>query len=274
MLVAPVAGRHRVTVSGTSSGEYRLAVRPTDVEELAVGGTVQAVVDDQGQQVVYGPRFRRYAGRAGARGLRRRVRRIPRGEVPDRRTRLGGHRRPRRGRRVLLASSSGWHRIVVGGLPAGASGCPVLPVEVPSISTAAPVGGSTTDSDAVEDFAFDAEAEKSVLVPVTAAEILDGPLDVTGPDGFTGSALLGAPAARRGTGSGSATASLVVDRTVAGRYQVVVTTISWRLEVSVQEVEVTKIPEDGRVSGAITADRPVEVFEVENREAETCWPSR
>ena len=156
VLVAPVAGEHRVTVSGTSSGEYRLAVRRTDVEELAVGETVPAVVDDQGQQVVY--RFNASVDTPVALELVASDDefdgylevRYPTGVLGWADT--GGQGE---GERVLLASSSGWHRIVVGGSPAGRVELSVLPVEVPSISTAAPVGGSTTDSDAVEDFVFD-----------------------------------------------------------------------------------------------------------------------
>ena len=266
VLVAPADGQHRVTVSGTSSGEYRLAVRRTDVEALAVGETVQAVVGDQGQQAVYvfhasvetpvalelvasDDEFDGYLEVRYPTGVLAGADNGGQGEAE----------------RVLLASSSGWHRIVVGGSPAGRFELSVLPVEVSSISTTDPVGGSTTDSDGVEDFVFEAEAEKSVLVAVTAAGSLDGWLEVTGPDGLTESAMLqGAEGTTGEGGQDRTTASLVVDRTVAGRYQVVVTTESpGAFEVSVQEVEVAKVPEDGRVSGAITADRPVEVFEVE-----------
>ena len=104
-----------------------------------------------------------------------------------------------------------------------------------------------------------------MLVAVTADEILDGSLEVTGPDGLTEEAVLqGAGGTTGEGGQDRATASLVVDRTVAGRYQVVVTTESpGAFELSVQEVEVTEVPEDDRVSGAITTDRLVEVFEVE-----------
>ena len=140
VLVAPVAGEHRVIVSGTSSGEYRLAVRLTDVEELAVGEAVPVVVDDQGQQVVY--RFNASVETPVALELVASDDefdgylevRYPTGVLGGADT--GGRGE---GERVLLASSSGWHRIVVGGSTAGRGELSVLPVEVSSISTAAPV---------------------------------------------------------------------------------------------------------------------------------------
>jgi hypothetical protein len=259
-----VAGRYLVVVTGfgSATGEHELSVRPADVVDLAVGESVSGAIEPGNPGGVFA--FEALADRALV------VEVVPDDSL-DAALKVTGpdgfdeevDAGVSGGTETVLVDGSvaGRYLVVVTGYEESAKGeyeLSVRPVDVVDLAVGESVSGAIEPGNPRGVFAFEAPADRPLVVDVVPDDSLDAVLKVTGPDGFDEEV---------DAGVGGGTESVLVDGSVAGRYLVVVTgyeeSAKGEYELSVRQPDVVDLAVGESVSGAIEPGNPGGVYAFE-----------